>query len=447
FLERFLDGYILLDALDECPRDNGREDVLRRLPSVHLLVISRDQLDIRRSLKPSHDYDLLMKNSGIDKDIFNFVSYQLENDTKLQRWKVRHSEIQTKLTQGAQGVFRYVECQLNSFRRARNRNQLNKYLHSLPRDLDETYERMLCDIDETYVEDVRRILSVLSFAIRPLTVSELIDAHAVELGESPYLDREGRSYGQDDLVNICLGLVEVVETDNDDGQMISIARIAHFSVQEYLQSDRIRNQRAEGFAINSGSANTELAQICLAYLLHPTLSDGILDKTKIRDFPLAHFAAMHWYQYYQMSQEGKLKAEKLLLRVFQNEANSFVTWARLHEIDLSWNRNVNFERRVEDKTTFPIYYASFLGLESILRNILATYEKTSGLSNIVNAQVGAYGNALQAASYGGHKEVVQMLLDQGADVNAQGGAFGNALQAASTGGDKKVVQMLLDQGA
>jgi hypothetical protein len=112
FLERFLDSYILLDALDECPRDNGREDVLRviqvirdwRLPSVHLLVTSRDQLDIRRSLKPSHDCDLSMKNSGIDKDIFDFVSHQLENDTKLQRWKVRHSEIQTKLTQGAQGV-------------------------------------------------------------------------------------------------------------------------------------------------------------------------------------------------------------------------------------------------------------------------------------------------------------------------------------------------------
>ncbi|CAG8902272.1 unnamed protein product [Penicillium egyptiacum] len=210
FLKRFLDSYILLDALDECPRDNGREDVLRviqvirdwRLPSVHLLVTSRDQLNIRRSLKPSHDCDLSMKNSGIDKDIFDFVSY----------------------------YFRYVECQLNSFRRARNRNQLDKYLHSLPRDLDKTYKRMLYNIDETYIKDVRRILSVLSFAIRPLTISELIDAHTVELGESPYLDREGRSYRRDDLIDICLRLVEVVETDNNNGQMISIARIAHFSI-------------------------------------------------------------------------------------------------------------------------------------------------------------------------------------------------------------------------
>lgn len=112
FLTRFQNSYILLDALDECPRDNSREDVLRviqmirdwRLPSLHLLVTSRDLLDIRRSLNPSDDCDLSMKNSGIDKDIFDFVSYQLENDTKLQRYKVRHSEIQEKLTHGAHGV-------------------------------------------------------------------------------------------------------------------------------------------------------------------------------------------------------------------------------------------------------------------------------------------------------------------------------------------------------
>lgn len=112
FFGRFKDSYILLDALDECPRDCGREGVLRviqairdwSMPSVHLLVTSRDQLDIRGSLAPSYDCDLSMKNSGIDKDISAFVSYQLNNDTKLQRWKGRHSEIQDKLIKSAQGV-------------------------------------------------------------------------------------------------------------------------------------------------------------------------------------------------------------------------------------------------------------------------------------------------------------------------------------------------------
>ena len=73
----------------------------------------------------------------------------------------------------------------------------------------------------------------------------------------------------------------------------------------------------------------------------------------------------------------------------------------------------------------------------------------------VNAQVGNYGYALQAAmaaKYTLHDylvEVVQLLLDKGADVNAQGGMYGNALQAAVASDKSKVevIQLLLDEGA
>jgi ankyrin repeat protein len=66
----------------------------------------------------------------------------------------------------------------------------------------------------------------------------------------------------------------------------------------------------------------------------------------------------------------------------------------------------------------------------------------------VNMQGGEYGNALQAASFEGHEQVVQQLLDVGADVNVQGGGYhGNALQAASLQGYNQVVKLLLDNGA
>ena len=65
----------------------------------------------------------------------------------------------------------------------------------------------------------------------------------------------------------------------------------------------------------------------------------------------------------------------------------------------------------------------------------------------VNARLGPYGNALQAASFQGHEEVVKLLLNKGAKVNAQCGHFGNALQAASFQGHERVVKLLLNQGA
>lgn len=111
-LGRFYDSYILLDAIDESPRDHRREAVLKTiqvirnwaLPGVHVLVTSRNELDIREALGPDDGQDLAMRNSEIDNDIHEFVSCQLSSDPKLQRWQARHGEIQARLTTGAQGV-------------------------------------------------------------------------------------------------------------------------------------------------------------------------------------------------------------------------------------------------------------------------------------------------------------------------------------------------------
>ena len=53
----------------------------------------------------------------------------------------------------------------------------------------------------------------------------------------------------------------------------------------------------------------------------------------------------------------------------------------------------------------------------------------------------------RTASLHAHQDVLQMLLDLGADVNASGGAYGNALQAASLHGEETVVRILLEAGS
>lgn len=111
-LGRFYEVFILLDALDESPQDHKREDVLREietirewnLPGLHLLVTSRNELDINESLDPSDGETLTTKNPGVDSDIATFVSDQLKDDQKLQRWENYHYDIKEQLTQRAQGV-------------------------------------------------------------------------------------------------------------------------------------------------------------------------------------------------------------------------------------------------------------------------------------------------------------------------------------------------------
>ncbi|KAJ6603326.1 ankyrin repeat-containing domain protein [Mycena vulgaris] len=67
----------------------------------------------------------------------------------------------------------------------------------------------------------------------------------------------------------------------------------------------------------------------------------------------------------------------------------------------------------------------------------------------VNAPGGRYGSAVQAASagLGGHVDLVRLLVENGAHVNTKGGLHGTALQAASTLGRREIVDMLLQNGA
>jgi ankyrin repeat protein len=58
-----------------------------------------------------------------------------------------------------------------------------------------------------------------------------------------------------------------------------------------------------------------------------------------------------------------------------------------------------------------------------------------------------HGTPLYIAAMHGNQEVVDLLLDTGADPNSRGKLFGDALQASATLGHEQVVQKLLQHGA
>ena len=339
-------------------------------------------------------------------------------------------------------------------------------LNSLPESLDATYERMLCTINHYLVEDARRILTLLCFASRPLAVKELIDGVAVEIDNSTGLNLKRGLQDANGIRDICgafidvgLGFDHTIEYYGrvKENELTPTVRIAHFSIQEYLESERIRHQKAAIFSLTSAAAHAEIAQLCLVYLLEPDLSRSKLDLSVCKEFPLAHFAAMYWYYHYQKTAKNAPGLDNCILRLFRHQS-SFETWIMLHDIDQGWETAIDFSRNLDDIAS-PVYYASLLGLDHALLGLTYTNRSestansgqplvsTSKVSERVNAQGRCFGNALYAASYKGHNKIVQILLDKGADVNAQGGLYGNALQAASKNGHEAIVQILLDRGA
>ena len=110
--QRFDNVYIILDALDECPRGEKQSELMDVLVEIrkslnrgfHLLVTSRDEPDIREALGTAPHEEIRMKNAGVDKDIAAYVSSKLDNDRTLRKWSAYHEKIREALTEGACGV-------------------------------------------------------------------------------------------------------------------------------------------------------------------------------------------------------------------------------------------------------------------------------------------------------------------------------------------------------
>jgi len=360
--------------------------------------------------------------------------------------------------------FRWVECQFKSLQDCPSSEyHLKELLTSLPRSLDETYERMLCNIDNAWVEDARRILTLLCVASRPLTLYELIEGIAVDTGEQGGLDCSRRLHDENDIRRICPGLVDVVRDVEEHSRVLETEtittniHIAHFSVQEYLQSERISISKAARFAINSAQAHNEAAKVCLIYLCAPQMSQAMEFEDITSEYPLSSYAARNWQYHYQMAENADCSSESLVLNLFKNVHNAFQTWMVLYDIDHPWKPKPSYKRA--DDIPSPVYCVSLLGLTTVLGQMLKIEQELdstavesqsksdSAIGRLLNAQGGHYRNALQAASIDGHKSIVQLLLANGANINAQGGDYGNALQAASAGGHKSIVQLLLANGA
>jgi hypothetical protein len=314
---------------------------------------------------------------------------------------------------------------------------LRKSLATLPQTLDQTYDRILSRINEEHSEYAIRILQWLTFSARPLSVKEVAEVVAINVTRDPAFDRDEALEDPLEALNICSSLVTIttIEAEGIFRPAQQIISLAHYSVQEYLVSDRIKQGSAKQYSMQEVECHSAITQGSLKYLIQiqQPLSRKTLEKSA-----LARYSAEFWNSHLQKT-GGKIEqVSQLAMSLQAIEEPAYLTWIQLYDPDRPW-RKPDLGKNVTDVAA-PLYYAAQLGLSTITKLLLDRGDD-------VNVQGGSYGNALQAASEGGYEQVVKMLLDKGADVNAQGGPYGNALQAASKRGHEQVVKRLLDEGA
>ena len=335
-------------------------------------------------------------------------------------------------------------------------------LEELPETLDETYERILKDINKANRDLAHRLLQCLTVAVRPLRVAELAEVLAVDFGTASAagtskLNTDWRWEDQEEAVlSTCSSLISVVDEQADflstRSSLISavdehggqVVQFSHFSVKEFLTSSRIGGSSADisRFHIFLEPAHTILAKACLGVLMQ--LGELVHEDNVEDKFPLARYAAEHWVDHARFENVSSHMREGIE-DLFDPDKPYFAAWLQVHDIDtepsyqsvLNW---LAYPASEDSNTAAPLYYAALCGFHDVAEQLVIKHPQQ------VNATGGYLVSPLGAALNGGHLKIAQLLYERGAEVDVQGEGD-TPLGAASSDGHLDIVQWLLSRGA
>src|SRR5216683_7211684 len=337
--------------------------------------------------------------------------------------------------------FRWIVCQLEALRRCFP-FAICRTLDDLPRSLDETYDRILLGIAHERQEYAQRLFQCLSVSFRPLRVEELAEILSIQFdaGAVPNYDANWRAENPEEAVlSACSTLITIVDVDG-----ARIVQFSHFSVEEYLTSERLANAggHLSQYHILPRSAHTILAQASLSALLS---LDDMVDKTSMNNFPLAIYAARYWVDHAQFDNVSS-SIKEAMQRLFDSAKPHFATWVWVYDIDYP-SREIMFAAHPTPPEAVPLYYATLCGFRGVVKHLIVIRPQD------VSAEGGYYCTPLHAAIFNGNIDIMRLLLEHGADATAFPVNFygistpQSPLHEATRRGRLDMMELLLDNHA
>jgi len=297
----------------------------------------------------------------------------------------------------------------------RRRQKLNAITHGLG--LGGVYGETLSRIKQQGEEKSRLGMAALmwiSHSERPLKVNELCHALGVEIG-SPDLDADNvPSIGT--LLSCCQELVAV-------DREASMARLIHFTLQEYLRA------HPELF----GTAHSRMAETCLSYLnSHQVKALSIDPDSDLQSTPFLEYSSLYWGMHAKRDLSDC--AKQLVLKLFDDYSNHIPTKILLSAYKSRW-----FDIYFNKLSLFSgLHCASFFGIVEIISSLV----EVEGCD--INQIDCTDSTPLMWAALNGHEGAVKILLGRD-DVNPDElGAYSKTpLGCAAQNGHEGVVKILL----
>ncbi|KAA8613753.1 hypothetical protein PtrSN002B_009905 [Pyrenophora tritici-repentis] len=211
---------------------------------------------------------------------------------------------------------------------------LRESLATLPQTLDQTYERILSAINDGYSKYALRILQWLTFSARPLSVEEIAEVVAIDVARDLAFDRDEVLEDPLEALSICSSLVTITKNEAD-GRLRpaqQIIALTHYSVQEYLVLDRIKQGSAKQYSMQEAKCYDVITRGSLKYLIQ--LQQPLLKET-LKTFALARYSAEFWSSHLRKTRDEMEKTSHLAMSLMAIEEPAYLNWLRLHDPDRS----------------------------------------------------------------------------------------------------------------
>ncbi|KAG5802662.1 hypothetical protein H9Q74_011922 [Fusarium xylarioides] len=479
--------FIVIDALDECPVLDGERPrllkclhrIIASMPdNLHIFCTSRAEWDIHiefdKSLKGPGKaaLDLTQNQVGLDRDLHLYIDSVLGTETYCWWPNDVRAKAKDVLIARADGMFQYLVCQFEVLQHLDSEASVLSALNDLPSGLDETYNRLLLGLDTESKWQVLGSLKWLALSRRPLHLDEFAEIFIFSPEYVTKIHKAKRLFTPRAVLRQFPSLVTTETKDewNDEthGRQTNIyVRLAHFTVKEYLISERIEQSKAKKFYFTEANAHLYITHCCLSYHLYQSVQNTGDDV----ELPLKTYAVRNWEFHLELVPRELWTNEVIQLA----ELALSMRTKSLREILFNGqlrDRWYAYNDRVDNLMQRPYCYTAAIGSLELTKLLLQKGSRTrrfliqedldlalreaaeEGHIEVIRFFLNERtnpnkisGGALQAAAYRGHLAVINLLLDNGADIDVHHDRFGSALEAAAEGINLTVMRTLLDRGA
>ncbi|KAF8539937.1 hypothetical protein BDD12DRAFT_980659, partial [Trichophaea hybrida] len=468
--------YLIIDAMDES-NDNDRLSIIKLLHQlcattgsciIKVFLASRPITGLNQiSAEPPKTIKLQEVN---ERDILDFAESFLDQNLGLTPKLL--DEAKKYITKNAQGVFVWVHlvkeelCKYAA--KGYTAKEISDFLRSLPTELDGFYERMLHELAQNDLRDIKigvRMFQIVLFAFRPLRVADLRHALAIPDDLDAHFSPSDETFENELIMGIENRIVHCGGNFLEIKGNISV-QIMHQTVREFFLRNNKPAMELE-FSTNYDDPDVRTAIIWLCYRMHYVASrvqvmyqifheffNEPIAKSRFRmSYRDSHIRiSIICFRYLMLCAANTSLANKLpsvdgwISQDFEAYAEylnkrPFITYALSH---LTQHRRectqlVNFSRFTtllcEKLSNNPAFLLFKSWIESHLHQNIATAEKKSIAKEFRN-------NLLHVATRMKYPQVVEAVLTAGANKEACLGGKTPLIVSAESG-DVATAEVLL----